>query len=152
MKKIFIACSKWCYKYIPDIKKALELMDYEVILPNYYDNPFIEEELRGNKKAHEDFCRESFEIARRKSEESDAVLVLNFDKVKDGVIYPNYIGGATFLEMYDSYLLGHDIFIYNEIPNSMLKDEIKGMRPTILYGNTLNIKEYYGKQKENKKC
>ena len=139
MKKIFIACSKWNYKYIPDIKKALELMDYEVILPNYYETPMIEEDIKknGDIKSHQEFCRQSFELSYKKSEESDAVLVLNFDKIKDNNIYPNYIGGATFLEMYDSYLLGHPIFLYNSIPDGMLKDEIEGMEPILLNGDLL---------------
>ena len=44
--KIFIACSKWCYKYIPEVKKELEYLNHEVILPNYYDDPFIEERIK----------------------------------------------------------------------------------------------------------
>lgn len=39
----------------------------------------------------------------------DAVLVSNLDKEKDGKIYKNYIGGATFLEMYDAFRLGKKI-------------------------------------------
>ena len=31
----------------------------------------------------------------------DAVLALNLDKEKDGEVFKNYIGGATFLEMYE---------------------------------------------------
>lgn len=145
MKKIFIACSKWCYKYIPDVKKALELMNYEVILPNYYDTPMIEEEIKmkDSTVSHQEFCKNSFQLSRKKAEESDAILVLNLDKVKDGIIYPNYIGGATFLEIYDSYILGHDIFLYNEIPDGILKDEIEGMCPNILDGDLLKIRSHY---------
>ena len=57
MKKIFIACSKWNYQYIPEIKKALELMDYEVILPNYYENPMIEEDIKKNGLRKEELSR-----------------------------------------------------------------------------------------------
>lgn len=145
MKKIFIACSKWCYQYISEIKQALELMDYEVILPNYYDTPMLEEEIKekGDTISHQDFCKQSFEISRRKSEESDAILVLNMDKIKDGIIYPNYIGGTTFLEMYNSYLLNKDIFLYNQVPEGILKDEIEGMCPIIIDNDLLKIKTYY---------
>ena len=45
---------------------------------------------------------------RRK--EMDAVLVLNLDKEKNGEILKNYIGGATFLEMYDAFRLGKKIY------------------------------------------
>ena len=142
MKKIFIACSKWCYQFIPEFKQALELMDFEVILPNYYDNPMIEEDIKANGDliSHQEFCKQSFKLSMQKSKESDAILVLNLDKIKDGVVYPNYIGGATFLEMYDSYLLGHDIFLFNQIPDGMLKDEIEGMCPIILDGDLKKIK------------
>ena len=65
----------------------------------------------------------------------DAVLVLNYDKNKDGKIYKNYIGGATFLEMYDAFRLGKKIFLMNDIPEGMLFDEIEGFNPIILKGN-----------------
>lgn len=145
MKKIFIACSKWCYHYIPEIKQALELMDFEVILPNYYDNPMIEEDLKTNSDVmtHQEFCKKAFETSRKKSEESDAILVLNMDKIKDGNIYPNYIGGATFLEMYNTYLLNKDIFLFNPIPEGMLKDEIIGMGSIVINGDLTSIKSHY---------
>tara|TARA_B100002049_G_C15884478_1_gene293067 strand:+ start:295 stop:504 length:210 start_codon:yes stop_codon:yes gene_type:complete len=54
--------------------------------------------------------------------------VLNF--AKNG--QENYIGGATFLEMYDAFRLGKKIFIYNDIPGSMFGDEIKGFGPVLL--------------------
>lgn len=139
--KIFIICSKYNYKYIPEIKKALEYMQYEVILPNYYDTPYIEETLKSNLEKHQKFCQESFNASRKKVQESDATLVLNFDKIKDGKIYENYIGGATLLEMYDTYLSQKPIFLYNGIPNNMLQDEIIGMSPIVINGNLFKIKE-----------
>ena len=75
----------------------------------------------------------------KKSEETiskmDAVLVLNLDKEKDGKLYQNYIGGATFLEMYDAFRLGKTIYLYNDIPKGMLFDEIEGFAPVIINGN-----------------
>ena len=65
----------------------------------------------------------------------DAVLVLNFDKEKEGITYKNYIGGATFLEMYDAFRLGKKIFLWNDIPEGFLYDEIEGFNPTIINGN-----------------
>ena len=65
----------------------------------------------------------------------DAVLVLNFDKEKDGKISKNYIGGATFLEMYDAFNLDKEIYLYNDIPEGMLYDEIEGFGPTVIKGN-----------------
>ena len=139
--KIFIVCSKYNYKYIKEIKQALELMNYEVILPNYYETPYIEEELKNDKVKRQKFCEENFSISREKAKICDATLVLNFDKIKDGKIYENYIGGATLLEMYNTYIEQKPIFLYNEIPNNMLEDEIEGMSPIVINGNLFKIKE-----------
>jgi len=149
--KVFIACSKWFYNEVNNIKKQLEFMGYEVILPNFFDTPMIEEEIKKelSKEEHIDFCRKSFLESQEKSRNSDIILVLNFDKEKDGKIYHNYIGGATFLEMYDSYILGHKIYLYNEIPNGMLSDEIEGMNPVVINGNLFNIKDNYVKFNDN---
>ena len=72
--------------------------------------------------------------------EMDAVLVLNLDKEKAGETKKNYIGGATFLEMYDAFRLGKKIFLYNDIPTGMLYDEIEGFNPIIINGNLELIK------------
>jgi len=64
-------------------------------------------------------------------QKNDAVLVLNFEK--HGV--KNYIGGATFLEMYDAFRLGKKIFMYNNVPGGILKDEAIGFDPVIIDGD-----------------
>ena len=43
--------------------------------------------------------------------------------------------------MYDTYLERKPIFLYNEIPNNMLEDEIEGMSPIIINGDLFKIKE-----------
>ena len=138
--KVFIACSKWNYGFIPTVKNELEQLGHEVILPNYYDDPMIEERIKKlSVDEHQKFCEESFKISRLKANESDCILVLNMDKQVEDEVFNNYIGGATLLEMYDSYLLGHPIYLYNSIPNNMLRDEIEGMSPIILIGNLNKI-------------
>ena len=62
---------------------------------------------------------------------SDAVLVLNFDK--NGI--KNYIGGNTFLEMGFAYVLNKPIYLVNPIPDMIYTDEIKAMQPKILNGD-----------------
>lgn len=143
MKKIFIACSKWCYNFVPIVQNRLRQLGYEVILPNFFDDPMIEERIKNGmtQEEHIDFCHNSFKISQNKAKESDMLLILNFNKIKDGIVFENYIGGATFLEMYDSYLLEHPIFLYNDIPEGMLHDEIEGMNPTILNGDLFSILE-----------
>ena len=61
----------------------------------------------------------------------DAVVTLNFDK--NGK--KNYIGGATFLELYEAFMANKKIYLYNNIPEGMLYDEISGFSPVILHGN-----------------
>lgn len=166
MKKIMIACSKHFYNRIPKVKKQLELMGYETILPNFYDTPMIEEEIKQNKsiEEHIEFCKKSFIESEEKVKECDAILVLNFDRIKQIKVYndnltipeffPNYIGGATFLEMYDAYKNGKKLFVYNNIPlettlSGILHDEIEGMGTKPLYGNLFNMEENYIKFKNN---
>jgi len=64
-------------------------------------------------------------------EKNDAVLVLNFEK--NGL--QNYIGGATFLEMYDAFRMAKKIYLFNEIPEGIMKDEINGFSPTVIRTN-----------------
>ena len=76
----------------------------------------------------------------RKSEETiknmDAVLVLNYDKNGQ----KNYIGGATFLELYDAFRHNKKIFFINDLPEGILKDELIGFNPTIIHDDLTKIK------------
>ena len=139
--KIFVICSKQFYSKIEELKKELEQKGNEVFLPNCYDDPSTEQRMWDlGKDEHQKFKAEMY----KKSEETisgvDAVLVLNLDKEKDGKIFQNYIGGATFLEMYDAFRLGKKIYLYNDIPDGMLYDEIEGFNPVIINGNLELIK------------
>jgi hypothetical protein len=66
----------------------------------------------------------------------DAVLALNCDK--DG--NKNYIGGATFLELYEAFMNGKKIFLFNDIPQGILYDEICGMSPIVIHGGLTKVK------------
>lgn len=69
-----------------------------------------------------------------KIKDSDAVLVLNYDK--KGI--KNYIGGNSFLEMGFAYVLGKKIFLLNEVPDlGFLREEVLAMKPIII-GNKLS--------------
>jgi hypothetical protein len=61
----------------------------------------------------------------------DAILVLNFEKNGQA----NYVGGATFLEVFKAFELGKKIFFYNPLPTGMLHDELLGMNPLVINGN-----------------
>jgi len=70
----------------------------------------------------------------------DAVLVLNFDKIENNKVLKNYIGGATFLEIYDAFRLNKKIYLYNDIPKGILYDEIQGFGPIIINKDIEKIK------------
>ncbi len=44
--KIFICCSKHIYDRVAPIKEALEKAGHTIMLPNSYDEPFKEEEMK----------------------------------------------------------------------------------------------------------
>lgn len=133
--KIFIICSKSFYNEIEPIKNKLEEMGHTVYLPNTYyekDNATSPEEeaWKNGKAAHAEFKAKMFKMSAERVSKMDAVLTLNFDK--NGK--KNYIGGATFLELYEAFRQGKKIFLYNEVPEGMLYDEIFGFNPTVING------------------
>jgi hypothetical protein len=69
-------------------------------------------------------------------EPNDAILVLNFQKHHQ----PNYIGGATFLEIFRAWEMNKKLFLYNPIPDNIFKDELTGMNPLILNQDLSKIK------------
>jgi hypothetical protein len=127
--KIFIVCSKYFYDRIEPIKKRLEEKGHKIILPNSYEDPFIEERIK--KLSHEEhlaFKKAMFKQSDDKIRESEALFVLNDEKNGQ----KNYVGGATFLEMYDAFKLGKILYMYNPAPDNLLKDEIEGMNPIVI--------------------
>src|SRR3989344_7212195 len=97
---IFICCSKHFYNKIPPIKEELEKKGHKITLPNSYDEPFKEEELkRIGKEEHSKWKGDMIKLQEDKIKANDSVLVLNFEKNGQ----PNYIGGATFLEMFKAW-------------------------------------------------
>lgn len=134
--KLFIICSKRFYDKIPEIKKALEIMGHTITLPNCYDDPTTEDRYRClGSDEHSKWKAEMLKHSTDIIENNEAVLVLNFEK--NGA--KNYIGGATFLEMYDAFRLGKKIFLYNDIPEGILADEIIGFNPIIVGGDLKKV-------------
>jgi predicted adenylyl cyclase CyaB len=136
---IFILCSKHFYNKIPIIKEELEKAGHIIKLPNSFDSPFKEEEMK--KKGLEDHIKWKGEMIKRNKKNissNDAVLVLNFDKNGE----TNYIGGATFLEIYEAFDMNKKIFFYNPIPdNKYFKDELTGINPVIINKNLSLIEQ-----------
>lgn len=135
--KIFIICSKKFYDKIPEVQKTLEDNGHKITLPNCYDDPLTEERYRNlGVEEHSKWKSEMLKHSTDVIENNDAVLVLNFDK--HGM--KNYIGGATFLEMYDAFRLGKKIFLYNDVPEGILTGEIVGFGPVVINGDLQKIK------------
>lgn len=130
--KIFIICSKAFYDKIIPIKQSLEKTGHEITLPNCFDDPGTETRYREmGKKEHSEWKASMINHSEDVINRNDAILVLNLDKNDQ----KNYIGGATFLEMYDAFRLGKKIYMYNDVPDGILKDEIEGFEPVILHQN-----------------
>lgn len=105
-------------------------------MPNCYNAPETESKYRGTSE-HSKWKASMFKQSRETIEKMDAVLVLNYDKNNQA----NYVGGATFLEMYDAFCLNKQIYMLHDIPEGMLKDEIIGFNPTIINEDLNLIKE-----------
>lgn len=130
--KIFVCCSKAFYPRVAPIKHQLEAMRHNVTLPNSYDNPGREVEMHNlGAREHAQWKASMLRLQKQKVEDCDVILVLNF--TKNGV--SNYIGGATFLEMYMAFEASKPIFLYNQIPEGMLRDEILSFEPTVINGD-----------------
>lgn len=130
--RILIICSKAFYKDIAPIKEKLEQMGHIVELPNSYYEPDIEKKSWDLGEAeHSKFKARMFRMSKERIATMDAVLTLNFDKNGN----KNYIGGATFLELYEAFMGNKKIYLYNDIPEGMLYDEISGFSPVVIYGD-----------------
>ena len=133
--KIFIVCSKHHYSKIPEINKRLEELGHIITLPNSFEDPMMELKLLENdKKVHIEWVSKSWDESEKKIKENDAVLVVSIEKGE----VRNYIGGATFTEIFMAYRMKKKIFLYNPIPDNLLKDELTGINPVILNGS-LNL-------------
>ena len=135
--KIWLVCSKVFYKNIEPIKIKLEELGHEVELPNSYDNPNVEKESwELGEKEHAAFKKRMFNLSRERAKDMDAVLALNFEKNSK----KDYIGGATFLELYEAFMQDKKVYLYNDIPEGMLYDEICGFSPIVIKGDLNKIK------------
>ncbi len=135
--KIFICCSKYLYGKIPEIKQFLEKAGHQIILPNSFEEPLKEEEMKKiSKEEHIKWKSTMIKLQAHKVRESDALLVLNFEKNGQ----PNYIGGATFLEIFRAWELNKKIYLMNPIPENLLNDELTAMDPIILNQDLTKIK------------
>lgn len=134
--KIFIICSKHMYHKVLPVKDALESQGHIITVPNSFDAPMKEEEMKLiSKEEHIAWKSARLWEQVKKVKSNDAVLVLNYEK-KD---VPNYIGGATFLEIAHAFYNNKKIFLLNPIPKNIFTDELTAMNPTVLNGDLSKI-------------
>lgn len=135
--KILIICSTSFYDCVKPIKEKLEKMGHHVTLPNSYDNPNQKNEKWNLGQAeYTKWKSEMFELSREKIKIVDAVLVLNLDK--NGK--KNYIGGATFIEIYEAFINNKKIYLYNDVPQEIFYEEIVSFAPIIINSNVDLVK------------
>ena len=116
---------------------ALEEAGHIITLPNSYEAPMKEEEMKKiGSEEHKNWKASMIRLQKEKVETNDAVLVLNMEKNGQ----ENYIGGATFLEVFKAFELGKKIYFFNPLPDNFLKDELLGMGPIIINGDLSLIK------------
>ena len=136
--RVYIVCSKAFYGKIPPIKDQLEASGYQVTLPNSFDNPTKEFEMKAVGAAeHAQWKGEKLREGLVKVHDSDVVLVLNFEKNGQ----PGYIGGATFMEIAEAWVHHKPLYFYNPVPEGMLHDELVAMTPVIINGDLSLMKE-----------
>lgn len=128
--------------FTSQIKRAadeLKVQGYEVIIPHGAElilsgreTPEGIREKGSAQKIEADAIRYYY----NKIKESDAILVLNYDK--RGV--KNYIGGNTLMEIGFAHVLNKKIFLLNHIPEiPYYQSEIEAVRPVIIDGDLEKI-------------
>jgi hypothetical protein len=135
--KIFMVGSKYGMDKFAPVQKKLEEMGHIITLPSGFADPFKELEVKKlEKDTYIKFKQQKFHEQNERVAANDAVLVMNFDKNDQ----KNYIGGATFLEIFKAWELGKKIFFYNPLPEGMLNDELTGMNPLVINGDLSLVK------------
>ncbi len=133
---IYLSTSKHFYSHVATIKSTLENLGHNVTPPNGYNDAQAEGLIqRLDDRAYQawkaDMLRKNSEFVAG----HDAILALNLTREQR----VNYIGGATFLEIFKAFELGKKIFLYNPVPEGVFKDELIGMSPVIIHGQLKHV-------------
>ena len=130
--KVFLCASRSNYHRVPAIQRELGRRGHVVTLPNNFDDPDRERRIKSSAPGeYREWKSRMLEMQREKVRANDAVLVLNFDKGESR----NYLGGATFLEVFKAWELGRRIFFFNPLPDGILRDELDAMSPVVIHGD-----------------
>lgn len=122
------------------IQKELEDQGHQVSIPQSVIEGKSKEYSSSLKKKDltkfTEFVGERIKLHFNKIKESDAILVLNYDK--DGK--KNYIGPNTFLEMGFAFVYGKKIFTINQLPDDDKNDELISLKACCLKNDISLIK------------
>jgi predicted RNA-binding protein with PUA domain len=136
--KIVICGSMKVSAKMLEVSDELQKFGHEVVLPRHTQeyaemktSDHIHNESVKNK-IENDLIRDYYE----KIKASDAILVVNCNL--NGVA--GYVGGNSFLEVGFAHVLNKKIFLFNEIPDCLFKDELIAMQPVVLKGDLRFIK------------
>lgn len=121
-------------KEMLEIKEKLETRGDIIVVPANIENYASGTMDIENKweKMELDVIRAYYE----KIKNSDAILVLNYDKNN----ISNYVGGNSLIEIAFAHVLNKKIFLYNQIPKMSYSDEIEAMKPIIINRDLDKIK------------
>jgi len=121
--KITLCSSAKFFENLWDIKKSLEEIGHEVLLPSMKDFHHLGEDSLA--KIQYDLISEHFQ----KIDQSHAVYVANYDK--NGI--RGYIGGNSFLEMGLAFYRKIPIFLLNDIPQQVsYREELIALKPIVV--------------------
>lgn len=128
IEKICLCSSRKFFDRLTKVKEELEKLGYRVSLPSM-DNVQDDFYFKGGRetefaKIHYDLIRNHF----RKIEQSDAILVCNYDK--DGI--SGYIGGSVLMEMTKAFDCNKSIFLSHQVPQMAYRAEILAMQPIVI--------------------
>jgi hypothetical protein len=130
--KIFLVGSKRAYGRVAQLSDELRGRGHSVTLPNNFDDPTREERIKAEgDAAYAVWKAEMLRLQGEKVAANDAVLVVNIDKDT----HRNYLGGATFLEVFKAWELNKRIYFLNPIPDGILRDELIAMSPVVIDGD-----------------
>jgi len=137
---ITIVASSVFAKQMVDYQDKLRELGHEVNLHEHYvrqANGEMIDLIERMGKEHAQVKKEYDYIRYHYHEivESDAILVLNFDK--NGI--KNYIGGNTLMEIGFAHVHNKKIFLLNPIPEISYNEEIEATDPIILLGDLSKI-------------
>lgn len=135
--KITICGSMRFAKEMFEIKDLLEELEHRVLIPKDSEMFIQEEEIKNDVQFLIDgnYIQDHFD----KIAQSDAILVLNFEKNK----IKGYVGGNTLMEIGIAKYEKKKIYLLNEIPNKSdlsYATEIQASEPIVINGDLKKIK------------